>query len=104
MNKIDRIKLALSGEKQYEIPFSFWTHLPEIDRNPEKVAQTTYDIYKQYDLDFVKTMNNGMYAVEDYGTDIDFSEVAKGGVAKVVSTPINRYEDWATLPLSLIHI
>lgn len=97
MNKTERIQLALSGEKQSTIPFSFWTHLPEIDREPAKIAQATYDLFKQFDLDFIKTMNNGMYAVEDYGTEIDFSEVAKGGVAKVVSTPINRYEDWANL-------
>ena len=102
MNKTERIKLAISGEKQATIPFSFWTHLPEIDREPEKVAKATYDLFKQYDLDFIKTMNNGMYAVEDYGTEIDFSDVAKGGVAKVVSTPINCYDDWATLaPVSV---
>lgn len=40
-----------------------------------------------------------MYAVEDYNTEIDFSEVAKGGVAKVIKTPINAYEDWSNLPL-----
>lgn len=39
-------------------------------------------------------MNNGMYAVEDYNTEIDFSEVAK-----VIKTPINAYEDWSNLPL-----
>ena len=94
MNKFDRIKLAVSGEKQGSIPFSFWTHLPEIDRSPKEVAQATYDLFKQYDLDFIKTMNNGMYAVEDYNTEIDFSEVAK-----VIKTPINAYEDWSNLPL-----
>lgn len=99
MNKFDRIKLAISGDKQSTIPFSFWTHLPEIDRLPKEVAQATYDMYKQYDLDFIKTMNNGMYAVEDYRTELDFSEVAKGGVAKVVETPINHYDDWLNLPL-----
>ena len=94
MNKFDRIKLAISGEKQGSIPFSFWTHLPEIDRSPKEVAQATYDLFKQYDLDFIKTMNNGMYAVEDYNTEIDFSEVAK-----VIKTLINAYEDWSNLPL-----
>ena len=74
MNKFDRIKLAISGDKQSTIPFSFWTHLPEIDRLPKEVAQATYDMYKQYDLDFIKTMNNGMYAVEDYRTQVDFSD------------------------------
>ncbi|XJS10868.1 uroporphyrinogen decarboxylase family protein [Aerococcaceae bacterium WGS1372] len=99
MNKNDLIKQTIAGKKTSQIPFSFWTHLPEIDRQPQKIAQATYDIYKEYNLDFIKTMNNGMYAVEDYNTVVDFSEVAKGGVAKVVDTPIKSYDDWAKLPL-----
>src|SRR5690625_7940669 len=42
-------------------------------------------------------MNNGMFSVVDYGATIDPSEVKKGGVTKVVDTPINTYEDWADL-------
>lgn len=98
LNKTDKLKRALSGEKQTDIPFSFWTHVPEKDRNPEQIAEETYALFKKYDLDFIKTMNNGMYAVEDYGCRIDFSEVAAGGVAKVVETPIQSYEDWADVP------
>lgn len=97
MNKNEKLKYAISGQKQENIPFSFWTHLPDIDREPEKLAEASYQLYKDYDLDFIKTMNNGMYAVEDYGTDIDFSEVAKGGVAKVVSSPVKTNQDWTTL-------
>lgn len=97
MNKIEKIKAAIAGERIASIPFSFWTHLPEVDREPAAIAQATYDFYRKYDLDFIKTMNNGMYAVEDYGTEIDFSEVAQGGVAKVVSTPIQTYQDWGKI-------
>lgn len=97
MNKNEKLKYAISGQKQENIPFSFWTHLPDIDREPEKLAEASYQLYKDYDLDFIKTMNNGMYAVEDSGTDIDFSEVAKGGVAKVVSSPVKTNQDWTTL-------
>lgn len=97
MNKNEKMKYAISGQKQESIPFSFWTHLPDIDREPEKLAEASYQLYQDYDLDFIKTMNNGMYAVEDYGTDIDFSEVAKGGVARVVSSPIKTNQDWAKL-------
>lgn len=97
MSKIEKIRTAISGQQQTSIPFSFWSHLPEVDRNPVEVAQATYDMYKTFDLDFIKTMNNGMYAVEDYGTEIDFSEVAKGGVAKVISTPVNKIEDWTSV-------
>lgn len=99
MNKTDKMKSFIANTYEGPTPFSFWTHYPECDREPEKIAQVSYDLYKDFDLDFLKTMNNGMYAIEDYGAKVDFSEIEKGGVAKVVETPINRYEDWANLPL-----
>ena len=57
----------------------------------------THEFYKKYDFDFVKTMNNGMYAIEDFGCTVDYSEIVKGGVAKVVSTPISCAADWRKL-------
>lgn len=93
------MKNILANNYQGPTPFSFWTHYPEFDREPDKIAQISYDLYKDFDLDFLKTMNNGMYAIEDYGAKVDFSEIETGGVAKVVDTPINYYEDWAELPL-----
>lgn len=97
MSKHELIKRAISGEKQTEVPFSFWTHIPESDHDAELIAEATYQFYKKYDLDFIKMMNNGMFSVVDYGATIDPSEVKKGGVTKVVETPINQYEDWANL-------
>jgi uroporphyrinogen decarboxylase len=44
-----------------------------------------------------------MYAVEDFGCEVDFSEIAHGGIAKIVSSPINSPEDWVkieALPLT----
>lgn len=37
----------------------------------------TYDFYREYDLDFIKTMNNGMYGVECFGCKIDYSDIEK---------------------------
>ncbi|KAA9240641.1 MULTISPECIES: uroporphyrinogen decarboxylase family protein [Aerococcus] len=79
-------------------PFSAWTHYPEIDREPQAISQATYDFARQFDLDFIKTMSNGMYTVEDYGVDLDFSAIAKGGVAQVKATPIHYYQDWREVP------
>lgn len=94
MNKVERIKATLKGQKADKIPYAFWTHLPGIDLEPQKLAEETYKFFKKYDIDFVKTMNNGMYSIEDFGCTIDFSEIKKGGVAKVISTPINDPSDW----------
>lgn len=97
MTKKERIQAAIRGEKPDRLPYSFWTHMPGTDLDPEAIAQKTYEFYKTYDFDFVKTMNNGMYAIEDFGCTVDYSEIVKGGVAKVTSTPVNCGEDWYKL-------
>jgi len=97
MTKKERIMAAIKGETPDTLPYSFWTHLPGIDLNPEELAERTYEFYRTYDVDFIKTMNNGMYAIEDFGCEIDYSGVLAGGVAKVVKTPIQTPEDWYKL-------
>ena len=94
MTKKELVKAAIQGEQLKTIPYAIWSHMPDVDRDVPAIIQRTYDFYKAYDVDIIKTMNNGMYSVEDFGCEIDFSEVAKGGVAKVVSTPIKSGEDW----------
>ena len=34
-------------------------------------------MYKTFDLDFIKTMNNGMYAVENYGEETTIQFIQK---------------------------
>lgn len=97
MNKKERIQAAVMGEKPDSLPYSFWSHLPAVDLDPVLLANETYRFYRDYDVDFIKTMNNGMYAIEDYGCKIDYSDIEKGGVAKVVSTPVQSAADWEKL-------
>lgn len=94
MNKKERIMAAIKGEPVDQIPYSLWSHMPGIDLDPDKISEKTYEFYKEHDLDFIKTMNNGMYSIEDFGCTIDYSDILKGGVAKVTSTPVNEPEDW----------
>lgn len=102
MNKHELIRTALAGEIPDRVPYAFWTHFPSIDLDPQKLAEYTCDFYRTYDLDFVKAMPNGMYPVEDFGCVCDYSEIASGGVAKVVETPITCYEDWKCIePVSI---
>lgn len=103
MTKRERIKAIVNGQKADKIPYSFWSHLPMIDLDPVALAETTYEFYKKYDWDFIKTMNNGMYATEDFGCEIDYSEIASGGVSKVVKTPIHSVEDWYALKPTSIY-
>lgn len=82
MTKMERIAAAIRGDAVDTVPYSLWSHLPLIDLDPVKNAEQTYGFYKTYDVDILKTMNNGMYSVEDFGAVADYSEIAGGGVAK----------------------
>jgi uroporphyrinogen decarboxylase len=47
-------------------------------------------------------MDNGMYAIEDFGCTVDYSAIANGGAAKLVSGPIQNAKDWEKVkPISL---
>lgn len=97
MTKKERCMAAVKGERPDRVPYSLWSHMPGIDLDPLAITEKTYEFYKTYDVDFIKTMNNGMYAIEDFGCTIDYSEIAKGGVAKVTHTPICEPADWSKL-------
>ncbi len=100
MNKSERIHAALHGEPVDRVPFGFWTHRPDIDLDPDKLAVATADFAQRLDLDFVKSMPNGFYCVEDWGCTLDFSDVARGGVGHVVRPAVSAPEDWAKLALT----
>lgn len=82
MTKMERIAAAIRGDDVDTVPYSLWSHLPLIDLDPVKNAEQTYGFCKTYDVDILKTMNNGMYSVEDFGAVADYSEIAGGGAAK----------------------
>ena len=103
MTKVERIKAAIKKEEVNKVPYAFWTHLPGDDFHPEVVAEKTYEFYKTYDLDFIKMMNNGMYAAEDFGCKIDSSAVKSGGATVLTATPIQTPEDWTRLEPVDIH-
>lgn len=97
MNKNERIKAVIDGKETDHVPFSVWSHFPDLDQYPEKISDWTYAFYKKFDLDFIKTMSNGMYSVEDYGSIPDYSTIKHGGTAKLSESPIKSYGDWSSL-------
>ncbi|MCQ1531755.1 uroporphyrinogen decarboxylase family protein [Lutispora saccharofermentans] len=102
MTKTERIKAAIEGRQTDSIPYAFWTHLPGIDMDPSALADATFDFYKKYDIDFIKTMNNGMYPIEDLGCTIDYSDIVSGGVAKLIDTPVKSIDDWENVKVTSI--
>ncbi len=97
MTKTERVKAALEGRSPDRIPCCFWTHLSEFDLDPDKLAEHTYAFYRSVDSDLIKTMPNGMYSTEDFGCEIDYSQVPLGGVAKVTRFVVEQPEDWLKL-------
>ncbi len=93
MTKIENLKNVLAGKKVEQIPYSFWHHFPEIDLIPEELAKKTIEFYRDYDLDFIKLMSNGMYSVEGYGALANYAKIPKGGKAEIVQSPISSYEE-----------
>lgn len=94
---MERVRAALRSEAVDRPPYSFWTHFPGVDLDPEQLARTTLAFARELDLDFVKAMPNGQFCTEDWGVVSDFSEVAKGGVARVVRPAIREPGDWRAI-------
>src|SRR6185503_1475834 len=97
MTKQERVRAALRGEVLDRPPYGFWTHLPGIDLDPQRLAEESAAFCARYDLDFLKSMPNGLYCVEDWGCVCDYSEIPRGGVAKVVKPAVGAIEDWDAL-------
>ena len=97
MNKIERIKTALSGGEVDRPPISFWRHFPDIDHRGDLLAPRLIEFARRYDLDFIKVMPSGLYPVMDWGCRITRNDNAYD-VPKVVEYGVLSREDWKTLP------
>ena len=71
--------------------------MPGIDLDPQRLAEETAAFAARYDLDFVKSMPNGLYCVEDWGCVCDYGDIPRGGVAKVVEPAVRSADDWDRL-------
>ncbi|NLG86920.1 MAG: uroporphyrinogen decarboxylase [Firmicutes bacterium] len=93
MNSRERIEAAIAGKPVDKIPFAFWRHFHEIDRDPVALAEATVEFWHRFQLDFVKSMPNGCFCLEEWPCEIDFSQEP----AKVVSGAIKTANDWLHL-------
>ena len=96
MTKKERIQAAIRGEKPDKMPYSFWTHMPGTDLDPEAISQKTYESTKNM-TSLRQDHEQRHVRHRDFGCTVDYSEIVKGGVAKVVSTPISCAADWRKL-------
>jgi len=101
--KRERVERALACREVDRPPYSFWSHFPGIDLDPEALIRHTLGLVAALELDFVKAMSNGLYCVEDWGVRADYGAISQGGVAQVVGTPVREPADWqriGRLPLT----
>lgn len=79
MNKVERVKAALRGERVDRVPFTCWHHFGLEQQPGEKHAEATIEFYRKFDVDLLKVMS-------------DFPYPAPEGLEK-----ISRLEDWQGL-------
>lgn len=90
-------KVFGSRLRSRECLFSFWTHFPHVNHDAELLAAATVELQRTFDLDFVKTMPNCLYGIEDYGAEIGLCKITVGGDMEVLSTPFLVVDDWEKL-------
>lgn len=96
MSKWERVLASIRGESVDKIPLSLWVHYHLQDRGPSRLAQTTYRLFREYDLDLLKLTPSGLYSVQDWGAAIRYSR--NDWDAPVMNEAIiKRPEDWFEL-------
>jgi len=102
MNKFDRIQAAINRLPVDRIPYAFWRHFPEVDRNPVALAQTTLRFHDRYGCDFLKMSPRAGYAVEDWGC-MESDIVMPDGHRPCARHAVNGSDDWKKIkPLDIV--
>jgi uroporphyrinogen decarboxylase len=97
MNKWERVKAALRGEKVDRVPISLWKHYHLQDRAPGQLAEVTLALYRQFDIDLIKLTPSGLYPIQDWGATIQFGR-DDDFLPLAVRPVITSADQWETLP------
>lgn len=96
MNKRERVYAALEGQPVDRVPLSLWRHFHRQDQTPVGLALATLAFYKKYDFDLIKLTPSGLYAIEDWGAQVNFSK--DDDQPPTLKKPVIRKpEDWRHL-------
>jgi uroporphyrinogen decarboxylase len=86
MNKIERMRAALSGKPVDHPPFTVWYHFGTQHASPEQTAEVHLGFFEAYDFDFLKVMNDYDYpmpeGMETLATAADLKRLSVFNVAK----------------------
>lgn len=92
----ERVETAIRGEAPDRPPFGFWMHVPEIDRDPIKLARYTVDLTTRYKMDYVKVMFRSSWGLEDWGWQADRYHPTHGYWLPS-KLPVQSPADWGKL-------
>lgn len=98
MNKRERLKSAIRGERVDRPPVALWRHFPGDDYRPDDLAAATVAFQRQYDFDFVKVTPASSFCIQDWGAQ-DRWVGSLEGTRDYISYPIQAPGDWAKLSL-----
>ncbi len=96
MDKRERVRAAIGGEKVDRSPVALWRHFPVDDQRPEDLAAATLEFQNLYDWDFVKVTPASSFCLKDWGADDEWRGDPEG-TRDYVRRVITRPEDWAAL-------
>lgn len=64
MDRIERIRAAIRGEKVDRVPTGFWSHFPAHAVTGMAMAEAHLDFYRRSEVDFIKVMNDNPYRLD----------------------------------------
>ena len=96
MSKFDLLKETLLGNLGEEIPISLWKHHPDVDRNPEGLAQAEIAFHRLVNHDLLKISFFGHFPCIDFGCTAEYDGALTGSTT-LTSAAINDVSDWETL-------
>ncbi len=96
MDKRERLRAALNGDKVDRPPVALWRHFPVDDQRPEDLAAATLEFQNLYDWDFVKVTPASSFCLRDWGADDEWRGDPEG-TRDYTRRVIARPEDWAAL-------
>jgi uroporphyrinogen decarboxylase len=97
MNHKERMQACLTGSPVDRPPVALWRHFPVDDQDPTTLAASILRFQEMYDFDFIKITPASSYCLRDYGV-IDEWRGNPEGTRDFLFRPINKPEDWNTLP------
>ncbi len=97
MSKWERIEATVHGEPVDRVPFCFWRHYSVQEWSPKRLAELTLALYRKFDLDMIKLTPTGIYAGQDWGPTIRFSN-DDTVYPEWVDAAVVSVDEWKTLP------